>query len=312
MQPSQRRPHGFTLVELLVVIAIIAILAAILFPVFAQAREKARAISCASNAKQMTTATLMYVQDYDETLYPYRTTQPGNPQYNPFWNNPNVGTGACAGTGTANAQFWNVLLYPYVKNYDLFKCPSNPGNINGNGVWVNIDNGSTPSSASDCSYGGQNSYAVNKYLFQPVSSGGVGFPLAAAVAPADTLVVMDATYYEELPRFTDDNGNKVISGILKGQSSFDPFAGGYQYDWTNIGNGDGGGSRCCAATPNTNALILAEKQRIASRHMGKLNCTFLDGHVKAHDAIQLIDDVKTNTLTSVNNSIWDPYKQGVQ
>jgi len=67
---------GFTLIELLVVIAIIAILAAILFPVFAQAREKARSISCLSNEKQMGTATQMYVQDYDEHLF-FRATKPG-------------------------------------------------------------------------------------------------------------------------------------------------------------------------------------------------------------------------------------------
>jgi len=64
------RKRGFTLIELLVVIAIIAILAAILFPVFAQAREKARAISCLSNCKQMGTAVLMYAQDYDESIVP--------------------------------------------------------------------------------------------------------------------------------------------------------------------------------------------------------------------------------------------------
>ncbi len=84
---------GFTLIELLVVIAIIAILAAILFPVFAQAREKARQTSCLSNAKQMGTTTYMYVQDYDETLFFYRAVQAGNNQYNPFWNSPNVASG---------------------------------------------------------------------------------------------------------------------------------------------------------------------------------------------------------------------------
>ena len=65
---SRSARRGFTLIELLVVIAIIAILAAILFPVFAQAREKARAISCLSNTKQVGTATMMYGQDYDEVL----------------------------------------------------------------------------------------------------------------------------------------------------------------------------------------------------------------------------------------------------
>src|SRR5271155_1029764 len=67
---TMRRSHAFTLIELLVVIAIIAILAAILFPVFAQAREKARAISCISNTKQIGLAATMYVQDYDEMLAP--------------------------------------------------------------------------------------------------------------------------------------------------------------------------------------------------------------------------------------------------
>ena len=67
LSPSHRA-HGFTLIELLVVIAVIAILAATLFPVFGQAREKARQITCLSNSKQLATATMMYVQDYDETF----------------------------------------------------------------------------------------------------------------------------------------------------------------------------------------------------------------------------------------------------
>jgi prepilin-type N-terminal cleavage/methylation domain-containing protein/prepilin-type processing-associated H-X9-DG protein len=107
---------GFTLIELLVVIAIIAILAAILFPVFAQAREKARQTSCLSNLKQTGTATLMYVQDYDETfpLSIYLATE----------NNK-----ACTFT------FYNALI-PYQKSADVMKCPSNPQALDLPKAWV--------------------------------------------------------------------------------------------------------------------------------------------------------------------------------
>jgi prepilin-type N-terminal cleavage/methylation domain-containing protein/prepilin-type processing-associated H-X9-DG protein len=89
--------RGFTLIELLVVIAIIAILAAILFPVFAKAREKARQASCSSNLKQIALAQLMYAQDYDERL-PNHEEVPG--------------------------QDWPLMIVPYVKNGQLFRCPS--------------------------------------------------------------------------------------------------------------------------------------------------------------------------------------------
>src|SRR5215813_1282794 len=107
----RKKTSGFTLIELLVVIAIIAILAAILFPVFAQAREKARAISCLSNSKQLGLAVMMYVQDYDET-YPWAMNGPDG-----------CGGPGCPG-GPNQVDAWPDLVYPYVKNDGAYGCPS--------------------------------------------------------------------------------------------------------------------------------------------------------------------------------------------
>src|SRR5690242_8543722 len=102
----RRRRTGFTLIELLVVIAIIAILAAILFPVFAQAREKARTAACISNGKQMGLGLMMYAQDYDERLPRVYTAN-----FGPVNNGP---------------RDWKNDIEPYVKNQGVFRCPSRP------------------------------------------------------------------------------------------------------------------------------------------------------------------------------------------
>lgn len=96
---EQLKSNGFTLIELLVVIAIIAILAAILFPVFAQAREKARQSSCLSNMKQLGLSVQMYTDDYDETLPPPKSR-----------------------LGTQ----WSIPVQPYIKNLKILWCPSSP------------------------------------------------------------------------------------------------------------------------------------------------------------------------------------------
>lgn len=98
---TRLKSRGFTLIELLVVIAIIAILAAILFPVFARAREAARASSCRSNLKQLSTSMMMYAQDFDETMGHTWIDNPGNTS-------------------------WKYYLQPYIKNQGVYICPSAP------------------------------------------------------------------------------------------------------------------------------------------------------------------------------------------
>lgn len=107
------RKTGFTLIELLVVIAIIAILAAILFPVFARAREKARQASCVSNLKQIALGTLMYASDYDQKFPGWKTR---------CWSGP-------------NDPSLPVKLQAYVKNRQLFACPSQQNNANFRNCW---------------------------------------------------------------------------------------------------------------------------------------------------------------------------------
>jgi prepilin-type N-terminal cleavage/methylation domain-containing protein/prepilin-type processing-associated H-X9-DG protein len=112
---------GFTLIELLVVIAIIAILAAILFPVFARAREKARQASCSSNVKQCALAALMYIQDNNERIQ--------------GWQVRNFGDSPCNNQqGLWHHHIWN----PYVKNWQVWICPSTEReNGKGCGNWMN-------------------------------------------------------------------------------------------------------------------------------------------------------------------------------
>src|SRR5688500_14415836 len=116
---DRARRLGFTLIELLVVIAIIAILAAILFPVFAKAREAARKASCISNLKQIGSAVMMYSQDYDETM----------PSV-PFANSP----AGLWGSPAWNDYGWGyifTLMDPYTKNTGIYACPSAPRNLIG-------------------------------------------------------------------------------------------------------------------------------------------------------------------------------------
>jgi len=159
------RRRAFTLIELLVVIAIIAILAAILFPVFAKAREKARQSSCASNLKQMALACLQYVQDYDEKLM-------GHIQ----------GTRNTFYPPTGFFLDWQMQIHPYVKNNQMFDCPS------WTGAWAGP-------AARDSSLGYGMNYWVTYYYYYSTAQ------LSLITQPAETIWFTDCNYYVCYPSY---------------------------------------------------------------------------------------------------------------
>jgi prepilin-type N-terminal cleavage/methylation domain-containing protein len=175
---SQR---AFTLIELLVVIAIIAILAAILFPVFAQAREKARQASCVSNYKQMATSIIMYTQDYDE-LFPLGTVHNGT-----TWlgaNAPNVLTtppDLRPPATTARMVHWAAAIQPYNKNYQIYDCPSAQ-------LW-------TVSSAATA-------YAAPRFV-QTFNGLLTQYPQAGLTAPASVILLWNGHLKNGMNGFTD-------------------------------------------------------------------------------------------------------------
>jgi len=151
---------GFTLIELLVVIAIIAILAAILFPVFAQAREAARKASCLSNEKQIGNAFTMYCQDYDERA-----------NIN-TWNSNTFGDSPPGGAGFGLLQIFVQRLQPYTKNYGVFICPSDGS------PWQSTDTQDIPN------HNLKGSYAFHSYGH---------WALAEIQAPSDFFIAWDAS-----------------------------------------------------------------------------------------------------------------------
>lgn len=259
-----KKRSGFTLIELLVVIAIIAILAAILFPVFAQAREKARAAACLSNEKQIGLALMQYVQDYDET-YPAAafSTNPGQP----FWND------------WSNTITWDNVVNPYIKNGvagtnsdfvknvgkggAIFECPSDKKD---KVPWLSGRSGMTYSCAATWEPDNVNQ-PLKQGLFakldNPDSTGNYTRvrALADVPAPSTTLALVEFPFNQSASNWPQ---NPECMSAMQQQL----YSGGNWYD----GSGP----------------VEARKPANQPYHSGGWNYVFADGHVKWQKPTQTI------------------------
>ncbi len=245
---------GFTLIELLVVIAIIAILAAILFPVFAQAREKARQTSCLSNMKQLGLSLTIYAQDYDGTL-PMTSWEVG---------------------ALKSKIHWSYLVQPYVKNLQIFVCPSDPTPVvPKNRICGPIDT----IGVSLCDEQAPKFSYINNYNVMPAHDWLC--PQESAIEkPANTIVLSER-------RNNMNDAAMTLLGQWKGSSPFVSTS-------TAHGTSKGGGQICPGDTyvPATLAQVQAallpsnssdspELVRVKfDRHAGGSNYNFFDGHAK--------------------------------
>jgi prepilin-type N-terminal cleavage/methylation domain-containing protein/prepilin-type processing-associated H-X9-DG protein len=274
---ARPRRSGFTLIELLVVIAIIAILAAILFPVFAQAREKARQSTCLSNMKQQGTAIAMYRQDYDET-YPQA--------YYYLDNNSSAG---------GYAQ-WSGMCQPYVKNWGIFVCPSDrlrglaPTNFIGNNLGFGVPAGQTPQSGSIQDIQAPRlSYTANAAVMprkRRSQDPGMVVSDAAVDAPADTILIAEMT---DTPACINDQSQASnIAYKTHRSTNAVTLANGNTFS----GEGEAPGTPLAAVTPQRARQALQQCPTASAnglphiaytspfRHSDGANYTYCDGHTK--------------------------------
>jgi prepilin-type N-terminal cleavage/methylation domain-containing protein/prepilin-type processing-associated H-X9-DG protein len=291
-----RKVSAFTLIELLVVIAIIAILAAILFPVFAQAREKARATSCLSNLKQISTGILMYTQDYDEKFPLYfaglcaRVTNPLDAN-----DNPTPGP-----DGPGRRAMWQYQIYPYLKNWDIYSCPSDAATATGFiERFYNLSYGYNYGYLSHLEVTADPGCPSNGQWFS-----GVG--LGAVSRPASIVMLADTGGKAAFP------GGSTLGSDLNPPDAWPSSS--YFYGPDTVGWGQNCGNYY-AGTPGAQ---WANTGGFAWRHSEGGNVAFTDGHVKFNRIGSLMNGTNNPTLAldctqtcvqDYSQYEWDPSKE---
>ena len=311
MRRITKRP-GFTLIELLVVVAIIALLAAILFPVFSRAREKARQTSCASNLKQLALGVLLYTQDFDET-YP--------PPQQCIWDSGEGSAGSYASAGIPDAEWfdtgssnqlrgpgcgplWFQLTFSYYKDIDLMFCPSDPAAqlVSGSSSYNSYPSGAAgmtvlPSYAMASGLATWGS-TTGWYAYKPYA---VALPLAKVIDAADKIMLGES--------------REPTSAAYLGPDIY----GGYQRGYQNWGGFlsepaiTGGGANELAGVAFYGSWTFNHSNGItenaASRHTSGCNFAFCDGHVKymnGGNGVLWIDDAVAPSTDPAVLHWWDP------